>query len=99
MKRKLNTVLKVITVVAVIGTILYFSANHDHLSASSHREAPLISKDPQADNTDLYCFRSPEDTNRIVIIADYIPGELPMGGPNYYTFGENVHYEIHIKNQ
>ncbi len=67
--------------------------------ASSHREAPLISNDPQADNTDLYVFRSPDDTNTITIIANYIPFESPEGGPNYYTFGTNVRYEIHIKNQ
>ncbi|MBI1805023.1 MAG: DUF4331 family protein [Ignavibacteriae bacterium] len=67
--------------------------------ASSHREAPLISSDPLADNTDLYVFRSPDDTNMVTIIANYIPLELPEGGPNYTTFGENIHYEIHIKNQ
>lgn len=67
--------------------------------ASSHREAPLISRDPQADNTDLYVFRSPDDTNTVTIIANYIPFELPEGGPNYYTFGKNVRYEIHIKNK
>ncbi len=66
--------------------------------ASSHREAPLISNDPLADNTDLYAFRSPDDTNTITIIANYIPFELPEGGPNYYSFGENIRYEIHIKN-
>ncbi len=66
--------------------------------ASSHREAPLISNDPLADNTDLYAFRSPQDTNRIIIIANYIPFELPEGGPNWSTFGENIRYEIHIKN-
>jgi len=66
--------------------------------ASSHREAPLISNDPQADNTDLYAFRSPDDTNTVTIIANYIPFEIPDGGPNYYTFGENVRYEIHIDN-
>jgi hypothetical protein len=66
--------------------------------ASSHREAPLISNDPIADNTDLYAFRSPEDTNTVTIIANYIPFERPEGGPNWYTFGENVRYEIHIKN-
>src|ERR1700744_2179450 len=69
-----------------------------HALASSHREAPLISNDPLADNTDLYVFRSPCDTNNIVIIANYIPFEAPMGGPNWYTFGENIRYEIHIKN-
>ena len=66
--------------------------------ASSHREAPLISNDPLADNTDLYAFRSPCDTNKIVIIANYIPFEHPAGGPNWYTFGENIRYEIHINN-
>jgi hypothetical protein len=66
--------------------------------ASSHREAPLISNDPLADNTDLYVFRSPDDTNTVTIIACYIPGEAPFGGPNYHTFGENIRYEIHIDN-
>ena len=67
--------------------------------ASSHREAPLISNDPLADNTDLYVFRSPCDTNKIVIIANYIPFEHPAGGPNWYNFGANIRYEIHIKNK
>ena len=67
--------------------------------ASSHREAPLISNDPLADNTDLYAFRSPDDPTTITIIANYIPFELPEGGPNYYTFGTDVRYEIHIKNK
>ena len=68
-------------------------------NASSHREAPLISQDPLADNTDLYAFRSPDDPNTVTIIANYIPFELPEGGPNYYNFGKDVRYEIHIKNQ
>src|ERR1043165_8270498 len=77
---------------------LGFSALGYTALASSHREAPLISRDPQADNTDLYAFRSPDDTNTVTIIANYIPFGLPEGGPNYYTFGSNVRYEIHIKN-
>ena len=67
--------------------------------ASSHREAPLISNDPLADNTDVYAFKSPDDPNTITIIANYIPFESPEGGPNYYNFGTNVRYEIHIKNK
>ncbi|QDK83799.1 DUF4331 domain-containing protein [Spirosoma sp. KCTC 42546] len=67
--------------------------------ASSHREAPLISNDPLADNTDVYAFKSPDDPNTITIIANYIPFQLPDGGPNYYTFGERIRYEIHIKNK
>lgn len=65
---------------------------------SSHREAPLISNDPLADNTDLYAFVSPDDPNSVTIIADYIPFEVPQGGPNFATFGTNIHYEVHIKN-
>ncbi len=76
---------------------IMFFLNSD-LFASSHREAPLISSDPQADNTDLYAFRSPDDPTTITIIANYIPFQSPEGGPNYYTFGTNVRYEIHIKN-
>ncbi|MEP7145204.1 MAG: DUF4331 domain-containing protein, partial [Ferruginibacter sp.] len=66
--------------------------------ASSHREAPLIANDPLADNTDVYAFRSPDDPNKITIIANYVPGQLPQGGPNYYSFGNNIRYEIHIDN-
>jgi len=66
--------------------------------ASSHREAPLIANDPLADNTDLYAFRSPDDPNKVTIIACYMPGQLPQGGPNYYSFGEGIRYEIHVDN-
>ena len=66
--------------------------------ASSHREAPLIANDSLADNTDLYAFRSPDNPNKVTIIACYIPGQLPQGGPNYYQFGENIRYEIHVDN-
>ncbi|MFN8396680.1 MAG: DUF4331 family protein [Bacteroidia bacterium] len=69
-----------------------------NLIASSHREAPLIADDPLADNVDVYAFRSPDDTNTVTIIATYVPLQLPHGGPNYYGFGENIRYEIHIEN-
>jgi Domain of unknown function (DUF4331)/Secretion system C-terminal sorting domain len=81
---------------AVVGIALITS--NSSLTASSHREAPLIANDPLADNTDLYAFRSPNDQNTITFIANYIPAELPQGGPNYYSFGEDVRYEIHVKN-
>src|SRR5919206_2096931 len=66
--------------------------------SSSHREAPMIAEDPTADNTDVYAFRSPTNPNKVIIIANYIPFELPDGGPNYYHFAEDVRYEIHIDN-
>jgi hypothetical protein len=68
------------------------------LRASSHREAPLIADDPLADNCDLYAFRSPDNPNTITFIATYVPLQLAQGGPNYYSFGENIRYEIHIDN-
>jgi hypothetical protein len=66
--------------------------------ASSHREAPLISSDPLADNVDLYAFRSPDNPDMVTLIATYVPLQLPQGGPNYYSFGENIRYEVHVDN-
>ncbi len=88
MKRSINKMVVVIMLLLC----------HLQTQASSHREAPLIAFDPLADNTDLYAFRSPCDTNKIVLIANYIPFEHPAGGPNWYTFGPNIRYEIHIDN-
>ncbi len=68
------------------------------LSASSHREAPLIADDPLADNVDVYAFRTPGEDNMVTLIATYIPMQLPHGGPNYYHFGQGVRYEIHVDN-
>jgi hypothetical protein len=65
---------------------------------SSHREAPEISKDPVADSTDLYAFVSPDRPDRVTLIANYIPLQAPDGGPNFYEFGDDVLYEIHIDN-
>src|SRR5579863_9926768 len=65
---------------------------------SSHREAPAISKDPVADSTDLYAFVSPEDDGTVTILANYIPLEDPAGGPNFFEFGSDVLYEIHVDN-
>src|SRR5215813_4038154 len=82
---------RLLPIVAVMGTSAI-------LMSSSHREAPLIADDPLADNTDVYAFRCPNAKDRICIIANYVPGQLPYGGPNYYHFGENIRYEIHIDN-
>ena len=50
---------------------------------SSHREAPEISKDPVADNTDVYAFVSPDRPDTVTLIANFIPLQLPYGGPNF----------------
>ncbi len=68
------------------------------LMSSSHREAPMIANDPLADNTDLYAFRSPDNPDYITILANYVPGQLPYAGPNYYSFGTDIRYDIHIDN-
>ena len=63
---------------------------------SSHREAPEISKDPVADSSDLYAFVSPDDPDTVTIIANYVPLQIPASGPNFFEFGDDVLYEIHI---
>jgi uncharacterized protein DUF4331 len=65
---------------------------------SSHREAPEVSKDPVADNTDVYAFVSPDKPDTVTLIANFIPFQNPQGGPNFYEFGDDVLYEIHISN-
>ena len=70
------------------------------LRASSHREAPAITLDPVADNTDLYAFRSTElgSEDSVTLIANFIPLEDPSGGPNFHKFDPEVLYEIMIDN-
>ena len=65
---------------------------------SSHREAPEIAKDPVADNTDTYAFVSPDRPGTVTLITNYIPLEGPAGGPNFYEFGDDVLYDIHVDN-
>ncbi len=68
--------------------------------AASHAEAPLISMDRFADNTDVYAFRSiePGRDGFITLIANYIPFQEPSGGPQYFRFDDNVLYQINIDN-
>lgn len=96
-----NRVLMVLATAGLLMTLLVPAA----LRGSSHREAPLIAKDPTADNTDLYAFvnrddpATPEnDANSVTIIANFIPLEEPAGGPNFHNFDDNVLYEIKIDN-
>src|SRR3954470_8804854 len=63
---------------------------------SSHREAPEIAKDPVADSTDLYAFVSPDAPGTVTLIANYVPLQGPAGGPNFFEFGDDVSYEIHV---
>lgn len=65
---------------------------------SSHREAPAISQDPVADNTDLYAFRSPDAPATVTLIANFIPLEGPDAGPNFFSFGNDVLYSLYVDN-
>jgi hypothetical protein len=67
-------------------------------SASSHREAPQLLADPQVDNTDVYAFVSPDRPNRVNLIGNWLPFEEPAGGPNFYPFADDAHYNINIDN-
>ncbi len=65
---------------------------------SSHREAPEISKDPVADNADVYAFVSPDSPTTVTIISNFVPLQGPAGGPNFFEFGDDVLYSIYIDN-
>ena len=67
-------------------------------SASSHREAPYTSSDPNIDGTDLYAFNSPDGSDTTTLIANYIPFEDPAGGPNFFPFATDARYNINIDN-
>ena len=80
------------------GALLIAATSISGVLASSHREAPLISGDPSADNTDLYAFVTPKAPNSLTIIANYLPFEEPAGGPNFFPFANDVRYSIHVDN-
>lgn len=84
------------TVAASLLAIAAFGSSPTAL-ASSHREAPALSNDPAADNTDLYAWTCDQDgTPSLCIVANYIPLELPEGGPNYNKFSDDVLYQLHV---
>jgi hypothetical protein len=68
--------------------------------ASSHREAPFITKHPKIDATDFYMFRSYQTgrSDYTTLIANYVPLQDAYGGPNYFMMDPEALYEIHIDN-
>src|SRR4051812_45193804 len=68
--------------------------------ASSHREAPFITKNPKVDATDFYMFKSYEEGrgDYVTFIANYQPLQDAYGGPNYFTLDPEALYEIHVDN-
>ena len=90
--RRMSPVLCLVALALVLATIL--------AQASSHREAPLIAEFPKVDGTDFYMFRSyePGRENFVTIVANYIPLQVPYGGPNFFSFDPDALYEIHLDN-
>src|ERR1017187_7377764 len=65
--------------------------------ASSHMDAPLITRDPSANTTDVYAFVNSHDGQKYLTVAlGVYPFEEPGIGPNKYNFDDNVLYEIHL---
>jgi Domain of unknown function (DUF4331) len=87
-------------VVAAVLTAATRGSEPESARAASHREAPLISLDPAADNTDTYFFRSyePGQGEKVVMVMNVSPGEEPSAGPNYYNFDPNVRYSFNVDN-
>ncbi len=89
------------TVMIIAGTALLtitLSLVPGAASASSHREAPLIATDPQADNTDFYAFVSPEKPDTVTFVANWLPLQEPNGGPTFYPWATDTHHDINIDN-
>ena len=85
-------------VAGIAGAVLIAATSVGGVFASSHREAPLIAMDPEADSTDLYAFVDKAQPTQIDLIANYIPMQDPAGGPNFWAFDPNVRYAIHVDN-
>ena len=81
-----------------LGAGLFAGLAPSTVVASSHREAPLTSADPQIDNTDVYAFVSPDKPNTVSLVSSWIPFEEPAGGPNFYLWAEETNYDINIDN-
>ncbi len=84
--------------IGALGVGLFVGLGPTPGSASSHREAPLLSADPAVDSTDLYAFRSPDKPDTVTLISNWYPFETPAGGPNFYSFQEGVYYDINVDN-
>src|SRR3954454_11075434 len=95
---KLSRLLNVLLVGLLLFGAAMFGLGSGKAYASSHREAPMISQDATADNADLYAFVSPDKPDTVTILATFWPFEEPVGGPNYFRFGDDVLYEIHVDN-
>jgi hypothetical protein len=80
----------------VLGAAAIAATSLTVVGASSHREAPLITEDPVADNTDVYAFVAPDAKNAVTLVGNWVPLEQPNGGPNFHKFGDDVLYRFRV---
>ncbi len=92
----IKPIVPAIVLVALIASLAAYDSKS--VNASSHREAPNITRHPKIDGTDFYLFRSYETgrENFVTAIADYYPLQNPQAGPNYFMLEERAIYEIHF---
>jgi len=79
-----------------LSALMALSAMTPLARAASHREAPLIALDPTADLTDVYAFRSWENSDKAVFIMNVIPQQAPASGPNFFNLDDEVLYAFHF---
>jgi hypothetical protein len=92
--RRLVAVVSTVATLGLLASLTTLSPTR----ASSHREAPLISEDPAADNTDTYAFVSPDRPDTVTLVGNWVPLEEPAGGPNFNKFGDDVKYTLNVDN-
>jgi hypothetical protein len=83
---------------AIVAALLAIGVAVPLSLGSSHREAPLTSIDPTADDTDVYAFTAAEAQHSLTVVANWVPFEDPAGGPNFYKFDPKARYYINIDN-
>ena len=78
-------------------TALFAAYSIGAAQASSHMDAPLITRDPAANTTDVYAFvQNRNGIKSLVTALGVYPHEEPGIGPNKYNFDDNVLYQIRV---
>ena len=98
-RRSRRRAMTLATVGVVVASAAFAGMMPGAALASSHREAPLIASDPPVDNTDVYAFTSPDQSDTVTLSANWYPFEEPNGGPNFYPWATNAHYDINVDTQ
>jgi Domain of unknown function (DUF4331) len=96
MMRKPSLSIRKLAVIAAVTAAAALAASL--AVSSSHREAPNIMLDPSADNTDVYAWTAPDAEHAITVASNWIPGQVPANGPNFFRFDDRARYYIQFDN-